>query len=84
MTHESLDLFSLRYEKCLVYVRNLLTACRDVGLRCSDRQLAIADSVCQYCNVLRREGGCDMRGALEFVVDGQSKKRRSRGMRERG
>ena len=39
-------------------------------------QLAMANSVCWYGHVLRREDGHVLRMALDFVVEGQRKKRR--------
>ena len=34
-------------------------------------QFSMANSVCWYCYVLRREGGHALRRALDFKVDGQ-------------
>ena len=39
-------------------------------------QLAMANSVCWYGHVLRREDVCVLRRALEFEVEGQRKKGR--------
>ena len=40
----------------------------------STYQLAMANSMCWYWHVMRREDGHVLRRALEFVVDGQSSK----------
>ena len=47
-----------------------------LGLSETMRHLAIANSVCWYGHVLRREGGHVLRRALDFEVEGQRKKRR--------
>ena len=43
------------------------------GLNEIIEQLAMANSVCWYGHVLRREDGHVMKRALDFVVEGQSK-----------
>ena len=47
-----------------------------LSLKESIDQLAIADNVCSYCHVLRREDGHVWRRALDFEVEGQRKKGR--------
>ena len=39
-------------------------------------QLAMTNSVCWYCHVLRREDGHLLRRAYDFEVEGQRKKRK--------
>ena len=46
-----------------------------LGLRVAMDQLAMANSVCWYGHVLRRENGHILRRALDFKVEGQGKKR---------
>ena len=47
-----------------------------LGLSETTDQLAMANSVCWYGHVLRREDGHVLRRALDFVVEGQRKKGR--------
>ena len=44
-----------------------------LGLNETIDQLAVANSVCWYGHVLRREDGHVLRRALDFVVEGQRK-----------
>ena len=44
------------------------------GLNATIDQLAMTNSVCWYGHVLRREDGHILRRALDFEVEGQSKK----------
>ena len=55
--------------------------CKDLmlGLNETIDQLAMANSVCWHGHVLRREDGHVLRGALDFVVDGQRMKGRLKG-----
>ena len=47
-----------------------------LGLNETMHQLAMANSVCWYSHVLRREGGHVLRRALDFEVEGKRKKGR--------
>ena len=49
-----------------------------LGLHETINQLAMADSICWYSNVLRREDGHVLRRALDSEVEGQRKKWRSK------
>ena len=49
----------------------------DFGLNETTHQLAMANSACCYCHVLRGEDGQILRSALDFEVEGQNKKERS-------
>ena len=48
-----------------------------LGLNETIDQLAVANCVCWYCHVLRREVGHVLRRALDFEVEGQRKNGRS-------
>ena len=50
----------------------------NLGLTENIDQLAISNSVHWYCHVLRREDGHVLRRALDFEVEGQRKKERSK------
>ena len=54
-----------------------------LGLKATVDQLAMANSVCWYGHVLRREDGHVLRRALDFEVEGQRKKGRSKRMWEK-
>ena len=54
-----------------------------LGLSKTMDQLAMADSLCWYCHVLRREDGHAMRRALDIEVEGQRKKGRPKSTRKR-
>ena len=45
-----------------------------LGLSETIDQLAMVNSVCWYCHVLRREDGHVLKMALDFEVEGQGKK----------
>ena len=49
-----------------------------LGLNETLDQLAMANSVCWYGHVLRREDGHVIRRALKFEVEGQKRKGRSK------
>ena len=67
----SMNILHLKYIYIL-YISSDLTLM--LGLDETMDQLIMANSVCWYCHVLRREGSHVLRRALYFEIEGQRKK----------